>query len=257
MDPLLDYVRSACDHPILSREEENRLARAYRAGDEEAGRTLVEHNQRLVYSIARSYAGSMPLLDAIQEGNLGLIHAIGKFDPGRGFKLSTYATWWIKQSIRRARQHDRVVRLPVHVQEAIEKLVRAEAAHPEASREELARVLHTTPEKLEKLMKTRQSVLSLDVGEDEEGVTFADTLADDSEDDVVSQVAFAQDWQRAQAAMKKLPARSRRILELRFGLDGRHERTLEEVGREIGLTRERVRQLEAEALKRLQARLAA
>jgi RNA polymerase primary sigma factor len=250
MDPLLLYVRQST-HEILTRKEEAELAKRKDAGDETARAKLIEANQRLVISIARNYLNvGMPLLDLIQEGNLGLIRAVDKFDWKRGFKLSTYATWWIRQSIELAlAQHTHpALRLPAYLRGQEVALYRAEKANPDATDAELAEKTELSLDQIERLRMLRRPTLSLDFPDQEN--PFGELEAGDSNDE--AEDLLVADHLRAQLD-RFSDKRIVEVLERRFGLNGRREQTLEEVGREIGVTRERVRQLERRGLEQLRA----
>jgi RNA polymerase sigma factor (sigma-70 family) len=246
LDPLKLWVAQS-DHPVLTREQERRLALRAERGDLEARRSLVEHNQRLVYSIARRYVkGPLPLLDLIQEGNIGLMRAIDKFDPSRGFKLSTYATWWIRQAIERAlQQHHEVFRVPTHVAAQQQRLLKAERAQPGATVEELSKATGLKPDTIGVLRELRRTPVSLDADR-ADALAIAETVpaGGDLEEDVLS-------GELARIVMEKLRSKEPRlalVLELRYGLDGHGERTLEQIARGMQITRERVRQLQEKAL---------
>lgn len=252
-------------HRILTREEERRLAMRKDAGDQEAFDKLVLHNVRLVYSLARRWANSsVPLDDLIQYGILGLIHAVEKFDHARGFKFSTYATWWIKQAIDRGvTNSERGIRLPAHVDAEIRRLKRAERELAEASEDvtddDLAALLGLGVEKLCELRRVSQTVLSLDgfTRDDGEAVDIDSWAIADEETSVEDGVLGDALTIDVRIALDSLPTRDRRVIELRYGFDGGDGHTLEEIGREIGVTRERVRQIEIRALEALRTRLAA
>ncbi|HEX3237833.1 MAG TPA: sigma-70 family RNA polymerase sigma factor [Gaiellaceae bacterium] len=259
-DPLKLYVRQIGGGPLLTREEERELARRKDEGDEEAKRRLIESNLRLVMAITRNYTkASVPLLDLIQEGNLGLIRAVEKFDYRLGYKLSTYATWWIRQAITRAlADQGRTIRLPVHVADQVRRLLRArrqlaQKFNREPTLAELARETQQTEERVRELLELVEIPVSLDspVGDGE-------SLYGDLIEDVHSLAPHDQSAEQARkrelaGALEQLNPRMRRVLSLRFGLDGEHPQTLEEVGSQLGITRERVRQLETRALRELRA----
>jgi RNA polymerase primary sigma factor len=261
-DPLKLYVRQIGGGALLTREEERELARRKDEGDEEAKKRLIECNLRLVMAITRNYTkADVPLLDLIQEGNLGLIRAVEKFDYRLGYKLSTYATWWIRQAITRAlADQGRTIRLPVHVADQVRRLLRArrqlaQKLNREPTQAELAKETQQTEERVRELLELMENPVSL-----ETPVGDGESLYGDLIEDVH---ALAPDEQSAEQARTKelagaldqLNPRMRRVLALRFGLDGEVPRTLEEVGTLLGITRERVRQLETRALREL--RLAA
>jgi len=257
-DPLRLYVRQIGDGPLLTRDEERELARRKDQGDEAAKRKLIESNLRLVMSITRHYTrAGVPLLDLIQEGNLGLIRAVEKFDYRMGYKLSTYATWWIRQAITRAlADQGRTIRLPVHVAEQVRKVMRArrvlaQKLNREPDTEEIAKEAGLTPERVNELLDLVEDPVSLETpvgdGESLYGDLIEDTKLDRPDvttSDNLRAVELAD-------ALKVLNPRMRLVLARRFGLDGEHPQTLEEVGASLGITRERVRQLESRALREL------
>ena len=261
-DPLKLYVRQIGGGALLTREEERELARRKDEGDEEAKRRLIESNLRLVMAITRNYTkANVPLLDLIQEGNLGLIRAVEKFDYRLGYKLSTYATWWIRQAITRAlADQGRTIRLPVHVADQVRRLLRArrqlaQKLNREPTLVELARESQQSEERVRELLGLVETPVSL-----ETPVGDGESLYGDLIEDVHSLAPHEQTAEHARGrelagALEQLNPRMRRVLSLRFGLDGGPPKTLEEVGSELGITRERVRQLETRALREL--RLAA
>jgi RNA polymerase primary sigma factor len=257
-DPLKLYVRQIGGGALLTREEERELARRKDEGDELAKRKLIESNLRLVMAITRNYTkASVPLLDLIQEGNLGLIRAVEKFDYRLGYKLSTYATWWIRQAITRAlADQGRTIRLPVHVADQVRRLLRArrqlaQKYNREPTLAELARETQQTEERVRELLELVETPVSL-----ETPVGDGESLYGDLIEDVNSLAPHEQSAEHARGeelagALDQLNPRMRRVLSLRFGLDGESPRTLEEVGTQLGITRERVRQLETRALREL------
>jgi len=261
-DPLKLYVRQIGSGALLTREEERELARRKDEGDEDAKRRLIESNLRLVMAITRNYTkASVPLLDLIQEGNLGLIRAVEKFDYRLGYKLSTYATWWIRQAITRAlADQGRTIRLPVHVADQVRRLLRArrqlaQKLNREPTLVELAREAQQSEERVRELLELVENPVSL-----ETPVGDGESLYGDLIEDVHSLAPHEQSAEQARGrelagALEQLNPRMRRVLSLRFGLDGEPPQTLEEVGSQLGITRERVRQLETRALREL--RLAA
>jgi RNA polymerase primary sigma factor len=261
-DPLKLYVRQIGGGALLTREEERELARRKDEGDEEAKKRLIESNLRLVMAITRNYTrASVPLLDLIQEGNLGLIRAVEKFDYRLGYKLSTYATWWIRQAITRAlADQGRTIRLPVHVADEVRRLLRArrqlaQKLNREPTLAELARESQQSEERVRELLELVETPVSL-----ETPVGDGESLYGDLIEDVHSLAPHEQTAEHARGrelagALEQLNPRMRRVLSLRFGLDDGIPKTLEEVGSELGITRERVRQLETRALREL--RLAA
>jgi RNA polymerase primary sigma factor len=257
-DPLKLYVRQIGGGALLTREEERELARRKDEGDEEAKKRLIESNLRLVMAITRNYTkASVPLLDLIQEGNLGLIRAVEKFDYRLGYKLSTYATWWIRQAITRAlADQGRTIRLPVHVADQVRRLLRArrqlaQKYNREPTLAELARETQLSEERVRELLELVENPVSL-----ETPVGDGESLYGDLIEDVNALAPHEQSAQQARGrelagALEQLNPRMRRVLSLRFGLDGEAPQTLEEVGSQLGITRERVRQLETRALREL------
>jgi RNA polymerase primary sigma factor len=257
-DPLKLYVRQIGGGALLTREEERELARRKDEGDELAKRKLIESNLRLVMAITRNYTrASVPLLDLIQEGNLGLIRAVEKFDYRLGYKLSTYATWWIRQAITRAlADQGRTIRLPVHVADQVRRLLRsrrqlAQKLNREPTLTELARDTQQSEERVRELLELVEIPVSL-----ETPVGDGESLYGDLIEDVNSLAPHEQSAEQARGrelagALDQLNPRMRRVLSLRFGLDGEPPQTLEEVGGQLGITRERVRQLETRALREL------
>ena len=257
-DPLKLYVRQIGGGPLLTRGEERELARRKDAGDEAAKRQLIESNLRLVMSITRNYTkAGVPLLDLIQEGNLGLIRAVEKFDYRMGYKLSTYATWWIRQAVTRAlADQGRTIRLPVHVAEQVRRLLRArrqlaQKLNREPTVPELAKETGLEESKINDLLDLVEDPVSLDTP-----VGDGESLYGDLIEDIHSEAPHERTAQRLRAAelanaLSVLNPRMRRVLALRFGLDGASPQTLEEVGSGLGITRERVRQLESRALREL------
>jgi RNA polymerase primary sigma factor len=257
-DPLKLYVRQIGGGALLTREEERELARRKDEGDEAAKKRLIESNLRLVMAITRNYTrANVPLLDLIQEGNLGLIRAVEKFDYRLGFKLSTYATWWIRQAITRAlADQGRTIRLPVHVADQVRRLLRArrqlaQKLNREPTLAELARESQQSEERVLELLELMENPVSL-----ETPVGDGESLYGDLIEDVHSLAPHEQSAEQARGreiagALEQLNPRMRRVLSLRFGLDGESPQTLEEVGTQLGITRERVRQLETRALREL------
>jgi RNA polymerase primary sigma factor len=261
-DPLKLYVRSIGGGPLLTREEERELARRKDAGDEQAKRQLIESNLRLVMAITRNYTkADVPLLDLIQEGNLGLIRAVEKFDYRLGYKLSTYATWWIRQAITRAlADQGRTIRLPVHVADQVRRLLRArrqlaQKLNREPSLAELAKETQQTEERVRELLELVENPVSLETPVGDGESLYGDLIEDVHALAPHEQTAEMARTRELAGALDQLNPRMRRVLALRFGLDGEHPQTLEEVGAQLGITRERVRQLETRALREL--RLAA
>ena len=258
-DPVKAYLKEIGQVPLLSAEEEQTLARAARAGDADARRRLSEANLRLVVSVAKRYAGrGLPFLDLIQEGNLGLMKAAEKFEPDRGFKFSTYATWWIRQSITRAiADQGRTIRIPVHLVEHINRvrktageLLRKNGREPTA--EEIAVRLEMEPDRVRELLQLAQEPVSLEtpVGEDEDA-HLEDFIQDEEAGIPVDEAGRQLLRRELMSVLKSLTPREERVITLRFGLDDGQPRTLEELGKEFNVTRERIRQIEAKALRKL------
>jgi RNA polymerase primary sigma factor len=257
-DPLKLYVRSIGGGPLLTRAEERELARRKDAGDEVAKRRLIEANLRLVMSITRNYTKTgVPLLDLIQEGNLGLIRAVEKFDYRMGYKLSTYATWWIRQSVTRAlADQGRTIRLPVHVAEQVRRLLRsrrqlAQKFNREPTQAELAKETGLTEQRVQDLLDLVEDPVSLDTPVGDGESLYGDLIEDINSDRPDETTATRLRAKELAHALATLNPRMRRVLALRFGLDGTQPQTLEEVGVGLGITRERVRQLESRALREL------
>ncbi len=256
------YLREIGKIPLLNSEEELALAQRVVAGDKKAKDKMAEANMRLVVSIAKRYSGrGLDFLDLIQEGNTGLLRAVEKFDPDKGFKFSTYATWWIRQAITRAiADQARTIRIPVHMVETINKLLRTQRRmtqelNREPTIEELAKELEMEPDKVEYVIKIKQDITSLDAGvgrdgEDEDSV-LGDFIEDEDgatpEESATSQLLKEQ----VQAILSTLSDREQKIVKMRFGLENGKSHTLEEVGQEFAVTRERIRQIEAKALAKL------
>jgi RNA polymerase primary sigma factor len=257
-DPLKLYVRAIGDGRLLTAGEERELARRKDEGDEGAKKKLIESNLRLVMSITRNYTkAGVPLLDLIQEGNLGLIRAVEKFDYKMGYKLSTYATWWIRQAVTRAlADQGRTIRLPVHVADQVRRLMRArrqlaQKLNREPTQEELAKESGFPERRVEELLDLVEDPVSLETPVGDGESMYADLIEDvhsDRPDETTSQKLRGKELAEA---LLRLNPRMQRVLQLRFGLDGEHPRTLEEVGAGLGITRERVRQLESRALREL------
>ena len=256
------YLREIGKIPLLNTEEELALAQRVVEGDKKAKDKMAEANMRLVVSIAKRYSGrGLDFLDLIQEGNTGLLRAVEKFDPDKGFKFSTYATWWIRQAITRAiADQARTIRIPVHMVETINKLLRTQRRmtqelNREPTIEELAKELEMEPEKVEYVMKIKQDITSLDAGVgrdgDEEDSVLRDFIEDEDsatpEESAASQLLKEQ----VQSILSTLSVREQKIIRMRFGLDNGKSHTLEEVGQEFAVTRERIRQIEAKALAKL------
>ena len=261
IDLLHTYVRQIGDGALLTHAEELELARRKDMGDEAAKRRLVECNLRLVISMARAYSASgVPLLDLIQEGNMGLMRAVEKFDYRRGYKLSTYATWWIRQSMSRAiADQGRTIRLPLHVLDVVKKLHRAKrkltqtlGRDPLAA--ELAAELEIPVERVIELQRMTEDPVSLETPVGDGESLFSDMVEDVNAPRPDDHVAGDERRRQLEEALDSLNERTRRVIEARFGLGDRDPATLEQVGTEIGVTRERVRQIETRALRELENR---
>ncbi len=258
-DPVKMYLKEIGRVPLLSGDEEIELARRMQEGDEEAKRRLSESNLRLVVSIAKRYVGrGMLFLDLIQEGNLGLMKAVEKFDYQKGFKFSTYATWWIRQSITRAiADQARTIRIPVHMVETINKLTRVsrqllQANGREPTPEEIAEAMEIDVARVREIQKIAQDPVSLEtpIGEEEDS-HLGDFIEDDKTQTPGDSVAFIMLKEQLLNVLDTLTPREEKVLRLRYGIDDGKPRTLEEVGREFNVTRERIRQIEAKALRKL------
>lgn len=258
-DPVRMYLKEIGRVPLLSPEEEVDLAKRMEAGEDEAKRRLAEANLRLVVSIAKRYVGrGMLFLDLIQEGNLGLIKAVEKFDFRKGFKFSTYATWWIRQAITRAiADQARTIRIPVHMVETINKLIRVsrqllQELGREPLPEEIAKEMGISEEKVREIMKIAQEPVSLEtpIGEEEDS-HLGDFIEDHEARAPAEEASFTLLREQLDEVLKTLTDREQKVLRLRFGLDDGRARTLEEVGQRFGVTRERIRQIEAKTLRKL------
>ncbi|HOJ09029.1 MAG TPA: RNA polymerase sigma factor RpoD [Clostridiales bacterium] len=258
-DPVRMYLKEIGKVPLLTADEEIELARRMEEGDNEAKRRLAEANLRLVVSIAKRYVGrGMLFLDLIQEGNLGLIKAVEKFDYRKGYKFSTYATWWIRQAITRAiADQARTIRIPVHMVETINKLIRVsrqllQELGREPLPEEIAKEMNMPVEKVREVMKISQEPVSLEtpIGEEEDS-HLGDFIPDDDAPAPAESAAFTLLKEQLMDVLDTLTPREEKVLRLRFGLDDGRARTLEEVGKEFNVTRERIRQIEAKALRKL------
>ena len=256
------YLREIGKIPLLTPEEEAELAQRIVKGDKKAKDKMVESNMRLVVSIAKRYGGrGLDFLDLIQEGNTGLLRAVEKFDPDKGFKFSTYATWWVRQAITRAiADQARTIRIPVHMVETINKVLRTTRKlttelNREPTNEEIAKALDMEPEKVDYVMRIKQDIASLDAsvgreGDDEDSVLgdfVEDEERDSPEDSAANQILKEQ----LSEILATLTEREQKIIRLRFGIGGGRPHTLEEVGNEFDVTRERIRQIEAKALSKL------
>ena len=258
-DPVRMYLREIGKVPLLTQEEEQEIARRISEGDQEAARQMTEANLRLVVSIAKRYVGrGMQLLDLIQEGNLGLLKAVEKYDHTKGFKFSTYATWWVRQAITRAlADQARTIRIPVHMVETMNKLTQcSRKLQQELGREptldELAKVMHMSPERINEIRQMCMEPVSLEspVGEEDDS-HLGDFIEDDSGSQPAEAVSQAMLRQQLMEILDTLSEREAKVLRLRYGLDDGRPRTLEEVGKEFNVTRERVRQIEAKALRKI------
>ncbi len=258
-DPVRMYLKEIGKVPLLSAEEEIELAKRMELGDQEAKKRLAEANLRLVVSIAKRYVGrGMLFLDLIQEGNLGLIKAVEKFDYRKGYKFSTYATWWIRQAITRAiADQARTIRIPVHMVETINKLIRVsrqllQELGREPSPEEIAEEMNMPVERVREILKISQEPVSLEtpIGEEEDS-HLGDFIQDDNVPVPADAAAFTLLKEQLVEVLGTLTEREQKVLRLRFGLDDGRARTLEEVGKEFNVTRERIRQIEAKALRKL------
>ena len=258
-DPVRMYLKEIGNVPLLTSEEEVELARRVEAGDEEAKKALTEANLRLVVSIAKKYVGrGMPFLDLIQEGNMGLMKAVDKFDYTKGYKFSTYATWWIRQAITRGiADTGRTIRVPVHMVETINKTLRMtrqllQELGREPTPEEVAERLSVPVSRVREVLKISRDPVSLDtpIGEEDDS-HLGDFIEDDTALSPADSATFSMLREELANALESLTERERQVVKLRFGLEDGRARTLEEVGREFNVTRERIRQIEAKALRKL------
>ena len=258
-DPVRMYLKEIGNVPLLSTEEEVALAQRVEAGDESAKKQLIEANLRLVVSIAKKYVGrGMPFQDLIQEGNMGLMKAVDKFDYSKGFKFSTYATWWIRQAITRGiADTGRTIRVPVHMVETINKTLRMtrtllQELGREPTPEEVAERLGVPVARVREVLKISRDPVSLDtpIGEEDDS-HLGDFIEDDSALSPADSAAFSMLREELSTALESLTDRERQVVQLRFGLIDGRARTLEEVGKEFNVTRERIRQIEAKALRKL------
>ena len=258
-DPVRMYLKEIGNVPLLTTEQEVELAKRVEAGDEEAKKQLTEANLRLVVSIAKKYVGrGMPFLDLIQEGNMGLMKAVDKFDYTKGYKFSTYATWWIRQAITRGiADTGRTIRVPVHMVETINKTLRMtrtllQELGREPTPEEVAERLNVSGSRVREVLKISRDPVSLDtpIGEEDDS-HLGDFIEDDSALSPADSAAFSMLRAELSTALESLTERERQVVKLRFGLEDGRARTLEEVGKEFNVTRERIRQIEAKALRKL------
>ena len=258
-DPVRMYLKEIGKIPLLTSEEEMEVANRLAEGDESAHNTMVEANLRLVVSIAKRYVGrGLPFLDLIQEGNLGLIKAVGKFDYTKGYKFSPYATWWIRQAISRAlADHARTIRIPVHMVETINRVSRAshelvQDLGREPTSTEIAKRLNLSTEKVEEIMRVAQEPVSLEtpVGEEDDS-HLGDFIQDEDASEPADAATYAMLREQLAGVLKTLTPREEKVLCLRYGLTDGRMHTLEEVGDEFEVTRERIRQIEAKALRKL------
>ena len=261
-DAVRTYLRSIGRVPLLTREDEVRLAKRIEQNDMAAKNALIEANLRLVVSIAKRYSGrGLTLLDLIQEGNLGLIRAVEKFDWRRGFKFSTYATWWIRQAITRAlADQSRTIRIPVHMVERMNRVARArrsliQRTNREPTPEEIGKLVEMPAKKVEEILKLGQEPVSLEapVGSEEGDAALGDFIEDSASERPLEIVANRIRDADLQDVLESLPWRERRVIELRYGLGAEEPMTLEDIGQEVGVTRERVRQIESKTLAMLKA----
>ncbi len=259
-DPVRMYLKEIGRIPLLDREQEIRLAQQVEAGDPIAKKKLIDANLRLVVSIAKKYIGrGMTFLDLIQEGNKGLIRAVEKYDWTKGFKFSTYATWWIRQAITRSiADQARTIRIPVHMVETINKLMRTsrrlmQDLGREPLPEEIGKKMHMDPEKVREILKISQNTTSLEtpVGDGEDDSILGDFIADDKQVSPYDSTSRQMLRENIEEVLGALSDREAKVLRMRFGLAGNKSMTLEEVGRKFGVTRERIRQIEAKALRKL------
>jgi RNA polymerase primary sigma factor len=259
VDSVQIYIQQVSQIPLLTAEEEKDLAEKIAAGDKEAAKKLAEHNLRLVISIARKYVGcGLPLLDLIQEGNIGLMRAAEQFDANKGFRFSTYATWWIRQSISRAlTDQTRTIRLPANIVDLNNKIKKVSGTLTQElgrtpTHAEIAEALGVDEEKISLTINMAHSVSSLDtpIGEDEED-TVGDLIADEYEENPLVTIIKEENRAMINKVLTTLPKREAQIIRMRLGFDGATPQTLEEIGKTFGLTRERIRQLEIKAMNKL------
>jgi RNA polymerase primary sigma factor len=260
LDGLQQFLDGIAETPLLSADEEIRLAKRIERGDLQAKDHMTRANLRLVVSIAKRYRNQgLPFLDLIQEGTIGLVRAVEKFDYRKGFKFSTYATWWIRQAISRAiADKGRTIRIPIHIDNVLKKLDGAQRkleaqGDRDPTVEEIAALAGVDPDEADVIMRASQQLVSLDkpVGDDADAAQFGDLIPDESTPSPYDMAAEALMHQRLREVLEHLSYRDRRIVELRFGLDGEQPRTLDQVSKLFGLTRERTRQIEEAALRKL------
>lgn len=259
------YLREINNRPLLTAEEERKLGKAVQNGDADARQHMIESNLRLVVKIARRYTNrGLPLLDLVEEGNLGLIHSIGKFDPDRGFRFSTYATWWIRQTIERALMNQcRTIRLPVHVSKAINRYLRVarelnQSLGRTPTAEEIARQMDCSPDEIERMKRYNERATSVDLPISREGEgTLLELIPDSDTPEPPESLGDAEVVPHIERSLDELEARQQAVIVRRFGLRGHKSATLEQVGAELGVTRERVRQIQIHALQRLRRTLEA
>ncbi len=258
-DPVRTYLKEIGGVSLLSAKDEVRLAKLIEKGDQGAKNALIEANLRLVVSVAKRYMGrGLNLLDLIQEGNLGLIRAVEKFDYRKGFKFSTYATWWIRQAVSRAiADQARTIRIPVHMVDAINRVTRTQRSlvqdlGRQPTSKEIGTILDLPPDKVEELLELARETVSLEAPMGETDASLADFIEDEHNhqpDEIAARKIMQEDLRKT---LSGLPDRERRIIELRYGLNGNEPMTLEQVGQSFGVTRERIRQMEIRTLRRLQ-----
>jgi RNA polymerase primary sigma factor len=258
-DPVRTYLKEIGGVSLLSAKDEVRLAKLIEKGDQDAKNALIEANLRLVVSVAKRYMGrGLNLLDLIQEGNLGLIRAVEKFDYRKGFKFSTYATWWIRQAVSRAiADQARTIRIPVHMVDAINRVTRTQRAlvqdlGRQPTSAEIGKILDLSSDKVEELLELARETVSLEAPMGDTEASLADFIEDDhgrQPDEIAARKIMKEDLHKT---LEGLPERERKIIELRYGLSGQDPMTLEQVGQAFGVTRERIRQMEIRTLRRLQ-----
>lgn len=253
------YLKDIGMYPILSLEEEQKLGELILLGDEEAKNKLVQHNLKLVVSIAKKYCGcGIPFMDLIQEGNIGLMTAASKFDITKGYRFSTYATWWIRQAISNAlTSQSRSIRIPAHIMNLIRKIKKSkseliQSLNREPTNQELAKKVDLTVERLEEILEMSKSISSLDTPVDDDGETsVGDCVRDENCDDPISNLMAEFNKSLLEKVFNTLHSQEAKVLKMRFGIDGDHAQTLEEVGAHYGVSKERIRQIEIKALRKL------